>query len=116
MATNTNVYYKADLAATKQVIAARAADIYSIIGVNVASNAITYLQFFDALTADVTVGTTAPKFTVAINTAAASNITTSSLLFDTPLYFKTGVVIAATTTATGSTAPAGNVLVTVQYN
>jgi hypothetical protein len=48
--------------------------------------------------------------------AAASNVTTLAINYgDNGVTFKKGIVIAATTTATGSSAPAGNVLVTITY-
>lgn len=61
-----------------------------------------YVQFFDSATAGtVTVGTTAPFFWFAI--PANSGVTDNGLPFAIP--FANGIVVAATTTPTGNTAP-----------
>lgn len=67
--------------------------------------AVAYLQCFDALAADVVLGTTTPTFAVRL----AAN---ESLVFTptVPIEFLTGLVIAGTTTATGSTGAAISVL------
>jgi hypothetical protein len=61
-----------------------------------------YVQFFDAATAGaVTVGTTAPAFFVGVP-AFGGGVDTPQLV---PYQFRKGIVVAATTTPTGSTAP-----------
>ena len=60
--------------------------------------AITYVQFFDAAAVgDVNLGTTSPTFVVGL--AASAPLAMS---FETPVKFKTGLVVFSTTTATGS--------------
>jgi hypothetical protein len=60
-----------------------------------------FIQFFDAAaTSAVTLGTTAPTFTLAVP-AFAGAIDTSPVIDYT---FKNGIVVAATTTQTGNTA------------
>lgn len=71
-----------------------------------------YVQFFDSKTsAAVTVGTTAPLFWIAI--PANSGVTDNALPFNIP--FANGIVIAATTTPTGNTAPSSTIPVTLFY-
>lgn len=66
---------------------------------NTANTATTYVQFFDvAETTDVTLGTTAPTFSWPLPAE-------SSERGPWPHFFKKGIVIAATTTRTGSSAP-----------
>lgn len=59
-----------------------------------------YVQFFDALSADVTVGSTVP--TRVRSVPAGGGIDTG---YFAPLRFNAALTIAATTTPTGSTAP-----------
>ncbi len=71
---------------------------------------IAYVQFFDALTAGVTVGSTTPYFVLPL--PAAGGIDSQLVL---PKAFHTGIVFAATTTSTGSSAPGANCLVQFDY-
>lgn len=72
---------------------------------------ITYLQLFDALVANVTVGTTAPNFDIVIPASGALN-----QVSDFPAgNFQNGITIAATTTATGSTAQTNGLVLTLFY-
>ena len=74
------------------------------------NGSVTYIQFFDALTGDVTVGTTAPTFAIGI--AANAPVT---LNLDSGIRFATGIVVAAITTPTGSTGPGTAVVMTLIY-
>lgn len=80
---------------------------------NEANSAASYLQIFDAAsTGAVTLGSTAP--TIIIDAPALLG---NSMSNDYGLcVFKKGVVIAATTTATGSTAPSSNCSVTLFFH
>lgn len=93
-----SVYSNTALAATKAVVKIGAASLY---GYNIANPnaAVTYVQFFNKLTANVTVGTTVPDMVL---TLPANGVLDSlgSLSID----FSIGIVIAVTTTPTGSTA------------
>lgn len=75
---------------------------FSLVGENEDSSNDCYVQFFNAAaTGDVTLGSTAPDYTVKLH-----NNTTLQLAFNFPLfYFNLGLVIAVTTTRAGSTAP-----------
>lgn len=73
------------------------------------SNAIGYLQLFDAAAAtDVTLGTTAPTLTIGQHQNNSGYPGYRDLIFNNPLNFKYGVVYAFTTTATGNSAPSAN--------
>jgi hypothetical protein len=63
-----------------------------------ATSAEAYLQIFDKVTGDVTVGTTAP--TLVFGVGAEGN---PHFLFPKPIYFKTGLVIASATARVGDT-------------
>ena len=71
--------------------------------------AVSYLQFFDTVGA-VTLGTTMPKAVIAISS------TLDGPRMPTPFNFVTGLKVAATTTATGSTAPGTALGCTFGYN
>ena len=65
---------------------------------------VTYLQIFDATyTSDVTLGTTPPVLALSIPATAGANLDLGN-----GIQFRKGIVIAFTTTATGSTGPASN--------
>jgi hypothetical protein len=65
-----------------------------------------FLQIFDALSGSITVGTTTPKWSIAIPPGDGSSIY-GQVEFNAPLpaEFATGIAIACTTTPTGSTTP-----------
>lgn len=72
-----------------------------------------FVQFFDsATTSGITLGTTPPKFSLAI--PAGGGVTDGLQTFGPG--FTEGVVIAATTTAGGSTAPATAIPITLFFN
>jgi hypothetical protein len=62
-----------------------------------------FVHFYDALIANVTVGTTAPKWTVGLQTVSGSRMEIYG-----GMVFTTGITIAATTTPGGSTEPGAN--------
>lgn len=70
-----------------------------------------YIQVFDVLAANVVLGTTVPSFILPL--AQASSLSMS--LGDNGLQFNTAISIAATTTATGSTAPSSALTVSYAY-
>lgn len=63
--------------------------------------AVAYVQVFDVASASVTLGTTAPTYVITVPPAAGAN-----LEFSLGIAHATAITLAATTTATGSTAPA----------
>lgn len=94
-------FYRSNLAATAVAVATKPTYLS---GYNVANSnsAIVYVQFFDAASAGaVTVGTTAPTMVLAVpGNGVIDGIQIGQVAF------QLGIVVAATTTATGSTAPA----------
>ena len=69
-----------------------------------------FVQFFDALIADVTVGTTTPKFALAV---PASGVLDH--LFQLGVDFDTAITIAVTTAATNGVAPGAACPTTIFY-
>lgn len=102
-------YSNPALAATKAVVKASPASVAALHIHNPAA-AITYIQFFNKLTANVTVGTTAPDLVLGIPANGTLTLTPSW-----PIDFSVGLVIAATTTTTGSSAPATAAVVGIFY-
>ncbi len=76
---------------------------------NPAAAAAAYLQFFDAPPDKVVLGTTKPKWSVGIAQNSARTLT------ELGLNFRTALSVAATTTATGNTAPGTAVDANIGY-
>ena len=71
-----------------------------------------FVQFFNAAsTAAVTLGTTAPTYSLFVPAGDGVNRGGMDKMFPVPLAFTAGLVVAATTTATGNTAPATGLVV-----
>lgn len=63
-----------------------------------------WLQFFDVTAADVTIGTTAPKFSIPIvKGASATDVAALSDMWPDGVDFQNAISVAATTDADGST-------------
>jgi hypothetical protein len=97
-ANGGSMYSVTGLVGTAVAIKASAGTLYSLVITNTHS-ATQYVQVWDTAAASVTVGTTAPKLTVAIPTAATLVVPLGAI----GLTFGTAISIAATTTATGAT-------------
>lgn len=69
-----------------------------------------YVQFFDALAADVTLGSTTPYFVMPL--PPSGGLDTALVL---PKRFRTAVTYAVTGTATGSSAPGSDCIVQFDY-
>lgn len=91
-------YFNSALLATKAQAVTGYGQVASI-SVGNPNAAVSYLQLFDAIAANVTVGTTTPTAVVALPASTPVNLNLG-------LKFSTGLVVAATTTPTGSTPPA----------
>ena len=72
--------------------------------------AVTYVQVFDAASANVTVGTTTPTYVIPLPPASGANIE-----FTLGISHATAITVAATTTATGSSAPSSAVTGFILY-
>lgn len=65
-----------------------------------------FLQLFDALAANVTLGTTVPKLSLAIpKGASATDVGIMDKVWDQGIEFQTAISAAVTTTNTGATGP-----------
>lgn len=93
----------------KQSVAAGSVMLFNILAYN-SGAAVSYLQFFDALAANVTVGTTVPKFSIPLPITGGYDAE-----LQLPEGFRTGIVIACTATATGAGAPGAGALVKLTY-
>jgi len=102
-------YSNTALAATKAVVKASPATLFGWEIHNPAA-AITYIQIFNKLTAAVTVGTTVPDLVLSV---PATGVISGTL--PVGIDFSVGLVIAATTTAGGLTAPATAAVVALFY-
>jgi hypothetical protein len=94
---------------TKVVVAAGPVLLFNIMAFNT-GGAVSYLQFFDALTADVTVGTTTPTFVIPL--PASGGVSDAYVL---PERFRTGVVLACTDGSSNNSAPGGAAVVKLGY-
>lgn len=102
--TGSTPYSNTALSNTKQTVKASSGRLYGYHLYNPNTSSV-FVQFFDALAASVTVGTTTPTFVLTIP-ANATSPASLDMQLTVPISFTIGIVIAATTTATGSTAPA----------
>jgi|SRR5687768_4694935 hypothetical protein len=74
--------------------------------------AVEFVHFYDALAANVTVGTTTPVFSLGVAASGQRYIMPA----DFPIHeFGTAITIAASTTATGNTAPGTGLVVHIGY-
>lgn len=104
------LYSNTALNATKAEVTDTAnSRVYNIFVYN-PSNAVAYLQIFDLDADDVTVGSTTPTQVLAVPTLIGMNFS-----YPTPKKFTTGLTIAGTTTATGSTNPSTALVVAIDY-
>jgi hypothetical protein len=98
------------LVATAQVIKATAGQLYGYYAFNPEA-AVSFVHFYDVAAASTTVGTTNPKFTIAIPGGSAANL---ALPFGI-VFSNAGWCCAATTTAGGNGAPATGVSLVAWY-
>lgn len=87
---------------TKIAVKASAGNIYGVMFLN-KGGADAYVQIFNALSAGVTLGTTPPLLSVWVPPGGAWE---EKFTGEAKLSLGTGITVAATTTSTGSTAPA----------
>jgi len=102
--------YSASLTSTKAQVKGAAGQIYGWIIVNNGS-ALCYIQVFNKLSTNVTVGTTAPDFVIPIP-APASGTGGAGVAqsIDLGIAMTTGITVACTTTRTGATSATCDVL------
>lgn len=105
----TNKYFDSDGDNTAQAVAARPGRIYNIEVSNPNATGV-YLQLFDALAANVTVGTTIPSLSFFIPPSGAMDKN-----YSIPIQFGIGITYACTTTSTGNGDPATGLIVNMLY-
>lgn len=98
-------YYNGALSQTKQTVFIGKGNLYGYEFENNSATDTVYLQFFDKLIADVTVGTTTPDFTFMVPAGACFGKDAQQFVVH---YFGIGCVVACTSTRTGGSAPAAN--------
>lgn len=104
MDTNNVPSFDSSVTATKETLQASGAylDFFEVQNPNSVQ---VFLQLFDALAADVTVGTTAPTLSIVVPAGTGVDDGARAETMYHPPHFRTGIVYAVTTTATGLTAP-----------
>jgi hypothetical protein len=100
-------YCNAALSNTKTAVSASRVRIHSFVLYN-PNTAVAFVQFFNKAIADVTVGTTAPKKSIPV---PPGGVAVGTYEDDFALPYNEGLVLAATTTASGSTAPTSALVV-----
>jgi hypothetical protein len=95
---------------TVQVIKASAGQIYGWYFYN-SNTVVTYCQIFNAASASVTLGSTAPTMALGIPAQSGANVLNSM-----GISFSTAITMAFTTTRTGSTAPANTIDWNILYD
>lgn len=103
----TRPYFNGALSTTLALVQNDAPTFVHMIEASNISAADAFIQMFDAIgTNSVTLGTTTPTLSLFVPKGDAANRGAMDKAFPVPLAFSRGLVIAATTTATGNTAPA----------
>lgn len=96
---------------TAVAVKASAGNLYGLNCYN-AGNATAYLQLFDVASGSVTLGTTVPKLSFWVPANGSFDKEFDS---EEKIAFLTAITVAATTTATGSSAPATGILANIIY-
>lgn len=103
-------YFNGALLATKQAVKTSPGRLYGW-HIQNPNSADAWVQFFDLASGAVTVGTTTPSWSLYIPALAVLDDPT----FTIPLEFNVALVIAATTSATGSGAPGTGLVTNLFY-
>ncbi|MBU6501176.1 MAG: hypothetical protein KGI72_05110 [Patescibacteria group bacterium] len=115
--TGWSFNYQSALSNTKAQIKGTAGIFGGYVMLYNPNTAVTYIQVFNKASANVTVGTTAPDFVIPLPGVASASATGSAanVEFSVGIVMNTGITVAATTTPTGSTAPANAIMATFLY-
>ena len=89
---------------TNQVVRTTAGRVYYFLLSN-GGTVDAWFHLYDALTADVTVGTTVPKASFVVKAGTSATVVQTYEYNGVPLHFEFGIIYAATTTPTGGTDP-----------
>lgn len=110
-AVGPSVNYQSALTNTKVAVKTSAGNLYGLHIYN-PNNVVTYIQIFNKASANITLGTTAPDFVLAVPPNGWLDDPASSV----PIWaFGTACTIVATTTPSGSTAPTNSLLSNIFY-
>jgi hypothetical protein len=104
-------YFNAALAETKQTVFTGRGNVFSIEVQNNDAAAV-YLQCFNKLAASVTVGTTAPDYTLLIPASAVVQLQVPNGAFK---HFATGLVVAVTAGRANAVAPGAAATCQIHY-
>lgn len=115
--TGWSFNYQSALSSTKAQLKGTAGAFGGYINLYNPNTAVTFIQVFNKASASVTVGTTAPDFVITLpGLATASGTGTDrNLEITCGVLMSTGITVAATTTATGSSAPANAIVGTFLF-
>lgn len=105
MDISNNIAFDSSVTATAESLAPLSGGYLDFFEVQNPNTAQVFLQLFDALVASVSLGTTTPTLSLAVPAGTGVDDGMRSEIFPNPPNFRTGIVYAVTTTATGSTAP-----------
>lgn len=108
-ATGTSIFRDIALSNADVTVKSSAARLYNYYLYNPNTSDV-WVHFYNALIANVTVGTTTPTWSVFVPAGG-----TAEREFTIPISFGTGIAAAATTTLTGGTAPASAVVAEVGF-
>lgn len=114
--TPLRTYFQAAFNATLRVVKASGGRLGGI-EISNPNTVSEWCQIFDAdEAADVTLGTTTPKLSLAIpKGASATDVGVMDKLWKEGVDFNIGIVMACTTTVTGSTGPTSNLALNVMF-
>lgn len=106
----TSTFRSVDLDESEEQCVSGPSRVMSFTAMNLNAEDTLYVHFYDALIANVTVGTTVPKLTYAIPPGGGLHMTVPN-----GVRFDTGVAAACTATLTGADAPGTNEMVLNVY-
>jgi hypothetical protein len=109
LTTGLTTFSNTALTSTAVAVKASAGKLHGYILHN-PSAATTFIQVWNIAVGSVTVGTTAPTYVIPIPSGASANVS-----WEKGVTHSTAITVAATTTATGSTAPATAAVVALFY-
>jgi hypothetical protein len=107
--TGASISYQSALTNTKVAVKASAGNLYGYHIYN-PNTSVVYIQIFNLASASVTLGTTTPTMVLVVPANGWLE-----LMFPVPISFGTAITLAATTTASGSTAPSSTLIANFFY-
>ena len=105
----TSPFFNSALLGTVTNVKTSAGNVYAW-SIGNPNSSVAYVQVFNALAVNVTLGTTTPSYSIPIPASSGSNFT-----IPVPVGHSTAISVAATTTATGAVAPSSGLVVNIFY-